>query len=246
MSDIAYLVLMLDGPLQSWGFASRFERRTTGLHPTKSGVIGLLCAAMGLAKGSPEEHEVLPEFSASMMTSIVIPRKSPSGDGVLPLLRLEDYHTVGDTRRASGKMNPDAVLTRREYLLDARFGVILQGPRDVLERAAAALDDPIWGVWLGRKNCIPAEPVNRGLFEAKEQAVHELIGERSIEEFTYVAEVTEFNEGTDSLNDQPVSFGDGTSSGVDRRRFALRRIVLRPASKLPDIGGGDSSRLVTS
>jgi CRISPR system Cascade subunit CasD len=237
---------MLDGPFQSWGFASRFERRTTSLHPTKSGVIGLLCAAMGLAKGSPEESEVLPEFSASLMTSIVIPRKLRSGDGVLLLLRLEDYQTVGDTRRASGKMNPDAVVTRREYLLDARFGVVLEGPRDVLERAAKALNDPVWGVWLGRKNCIPAEPVNRGLFEAREQAVRELIGERSIEEFTYVAEVTDFSEGTDSLNDQPISYGDGTSSGVDTRRFALRRIALRPASKLPDNSGEDSTGLVTS
>jgi len=47
-----YLALMLDAPLQSWGFASRFQRRTTGLHPTKSGIAGLLCAALGVAKGS--------------------------------------------------------------------------------------------------------------------------------------------------------------------------------------------------
>ncbi len=63
MSDTAYLALLLDGPLQSWGFASRFQRRTTGLHPTKSGVIGLICAAMGLAKGSPEERATLPELA---------------------------------------------------------------------------------------------------------------------------------------------------------------------------------------
>lgn len=56
MSDTSYLALLLDAPLQSWGFASRFERRTTALHPTKSGIIGLICAAMGLAKGSAEEH----------------------------------------------------------------------------------------------------------------------------------------------------------------------------------------------
>ena len=62
-SDTAYLALLLDGPLQSWGFASRFQRRTTGLHPTKSGVVGLICAAMGLAKGSPEEHVTLPDLA---------------------------------------------------------------------------------------------------------------------------------------------------------------------------------------
>jgi len=61
MSDTASLALLLDGPLQSWGLASRFQRRTTGLYPTKSGVIGLLSAAMGLAKGSPEEAEWLPK-----------------------------------------------------------------------------------------------------------------------------------------------------------------------------------------
>ena len=47
MSDTAYLALLLDAPLQSWGFASRFQRRTTGLHPTKSGVIGLICCRDG-------------------------------------------------------------------------------------------------------------------------------------------------------------------------------------------------------
>ena len=56
MSDAAYLAILLDGPLQSWGFASRFQRRTTALHPTKSGVIGLISAAMGLAKGSAAER----------------------------------------------------------------------------------------------------------------------------------------------------------------------------------------------
>ena len=59
-AETAYLALLLDGPLQSWGFASRFQRRTTGLHPTKSGVLGLICAAMGLAKGSREEQRTLP------------------------------------------------------------------------------------------------------------------------------------------------------------------------------------------
>jgi CRISPR system Cascade subunit CasD len=79
------------------------------------------------------------------------------------------------TRRASGALNKDAVVTRRQYLLDARFGVILAGDRSVLERAAAALQNPVWGVWFGRKSCIPAEPVYRGLFDTELQAQRELI-----------------------------------------------------------------------
>jgi CRISPR system Cascade subunit CasD len=228
MSDIAYLALMLDGPLQSWGFASRFERRTTGLHPTKSAIVGLICAALGLPKGSLEQREFLPEMAASKMTTIAIPRELQPNGRTLPVLRLEDFHTVLGTRRASGKMNPDAVVTRREYLLDARFGVILEASRRLLERTAAALDDPVWGIWLGRKNCVPAEPIGRGLYDTEAQAVHALIGDRSIDEFTIVTEVSGFAEGTDTLSDQPVSFGDDSSSGSDKRRFAVRRVALKP------------------
>jgi CRISPR system Cascade subunit CasD len=227
MSDAAYLALLLDGPLQSWGFASRFQRRTTALHPTKSGVIGLISAAMGLAKGSAAERAMLPELAKLQMSSIAIPR-DVGADGPRPVLRLEDYHTVLDTRRASSALNRDAVVTHRQYLLDARFGVILAGDRSVLERTAAALQNPVWGVWLGRKSCIPAEPVYRGLFDTELQAQRELVCNRSIESFTTVTEVKDFAEGTDSISDQPVSFGDASSSGPDKRLFAVRRIAVRP------------------
>src|SRR5437764_4906699 len=150
-TDTAYLALLLDAPLHSWGFGSRFQRRTTGLHPSKSGVIGLICAAMGLAKGSGPEAETLPQLAALKMTSIAMPRYA--------IQRIEDFHTVLKTRRASGSMNPDPVVTRRQYLVDACFGVILNGNRVLLERVASALQDPVWGVWLGRESCIPARPL---------------------------------------------------------------------------------------
>jgi CRISPR system Cascade subunit CasD len=236
-TEVAYLALVLDGPLQSWGFASRFQRRTTGLHPTKSGLVGIMCAAMGLGKGSPEEREMLPHLAALGMTSVAIPR-SP-GNSKAPevaVRRLEDYHTVLETRLASGKPNPDAVVTRRQYLLDARFGIILQGDRDLLERAATALQDPTWGVWLGRKCCIPAAPVLVGLHESQEAAwraiseVCKLKEEAPMEDFTTVVEVHQFADGTDSINDQPVSFGDGSSSAPDKRQFATRRIAVKPGT----------------
>jgi CRISPR system Cascade subunit CasD len=229
MSDKAFLALMLNGPLQSWGFASRFERRTTGLHPTKSGVAGMICAAMGLVKGSPRERSVLDKLAASPMTSVSIPRRGTRGE-MLPLLRLNDYHTVLGTRLASGKSNLNAVLTRREYLLDARFGVVIEGQRPLLEQADSALRDPVWGLWLGRKSCIPGEPVSRGVFASEPEALLVLIGERNIGDYTTVREVRGFEEGSDSLNDQPISFGDAASSGVEGRTFGVRRILLTPGA----------------
>jgi CRISPR system Cascade subunit CasD len=222
-ADTVYLALLLDAPLQSWGFASRFQRRTTGLHPTKSGVIGLVCAAMGVAKGTDTEREALPLLAALRMTSIAIPRYD--------VRRLEDFHTVLNTRRASGKMNDDPVVTRRQYLADARFGIIFAGDRTLLERVARALRDPVWGIWFGRKSCIPAEPVCRGLFDQRLEAERELVGDVPIERFTRVEEVADFAAGTDSYNDQPLSFGRGDSSS-EGRAFTVRRIALIPGRSL--------------
>ncbi|MEV6973738.1 type I-E CRISPR-associated protein Cas5/CasD [Kitasatospora sp. NPDC093806] len=43
----AVLLLRLAAPLQAWGAGSRFDRRGTQPHPTKSGVVGLAAAALG-------------------------------------------------------------------------------------------------------------------------------------------------------------------------------------------------------
>lgn len=42
------LLLRLAGPMQSWGTTSRFDQRDTGKEPSKSGVIGMLAAALGI------------------------------------------------------------------------------------------------------------------------------------------------------------------------------------------------------
>ena len=60
--DTAWLALSLAGPLQSWGFEDRFNRRKTGLLPTRSGVIGLCCAALGAGRGTAEEQSWLERF----------------------------------------------------------------------------------------------------------------------------------------------------------------------------------------
>jgi CRISPR system Cascade subunit CasD len=235
-----YLALMLDAPLQSWGFASRFQRRTTGLHPTKSGVVGLLCAALGAAKGSPAEREWLPKLAGLRMTVVTIPRRTvPAANRTqpedLPLRRLEDFHTVLNTRRASGAPNNDPVVTHRQYLLDARFGVLLAGELEVLNHVADALRDPVWGVWLGRKCCLPAAPLYRAGPCDEATAWHALIGDAPCEQFSRVEEVTRFEDGTDSISDQPLSFGTADSSGPEGRRFTPRRVLrLVPKSQIPN------------
>lgn len=221
-SEPAYLALMLDAPMQSWGFSSRFQRRTTGLHPTKCGVIGMICAAMGLAKGSPEEKEELTKLVKLTLTTIVIPRKRKNPwseeERELPVLRLEDFHTVLGTRAASGGIKKDAVITHRQYLLDAKFGVILKGERILLDRIADHLKNPTWGIWFGRKNCIPAEPVCRGIFDTEVAAQRVLVGNAETKSFTTITDAGSFADGNDTWSDAPPVSYDGM------RPWPVRRI----------------------
>jgi CRISPR system Cascade subunit CasD len=204
---------------------------------------------MGLPKDSQQESEILPKLAGLKMTSIVVPRRRQSPwEGTpeeLPVRRMEDFHTVGGgyekeaqrqfiPRKASGGPCDNPTVSRREYLLDARFGVILKGDHALLEQVAAALKDPVWGLWFGRKSCIPAESVFVALSQSQEEARKAVLRACRLDEglpletFTTVTEVDRFVEGTDSVADQPVSFGDGTSSGPDKRQFAVRRVKVQP------------------
>jgi CRISPR system Cascade subunit CasD len=210
-----YLALRLDGPMQSWGFDSQFNRRNTGLMPTKSAIAGICCAALGYPRGSEEEKKFLLAFVSVRMTAIAIPRKDSKK--TLAVRRLQDYHTVQNTKKADGSIK-DTHITYRQYLTDAAFGVVLVGEGAFLERIAVALEHPKWGIWLGRKSCIPSAPVLAGLRDNREDALRLLIGGEPIESFTRQEEVEDFSEGRDSLPDQPISFD------VERRAFSPRRV----------------------
>lgn len=218
MSEQSYLALMLDAPLMSFGFASRFQRRTTGLHPTRSAILGIICAAQGFDKGSDAERDCLARLQSVRMIMLTIRRQPDKSRPPLEIRRLEDYHVTGGgydkkthalniPRKASGGPSDHPTLSWRQYLLDARFGVILAGPRCELEAIAEALRNPRWGVWFGRKNCIPAAPIVRGdvvtgINEA--MAALELAGR--LDEFTRVEDAASFADGTDTLMDDPVNF----------------------------------------
>lgn len=59
---MAVLLLRLAGPMQAWGVRSRFTVRSTELAPTKSGVIGMLAAAVGRRRTDPIEDLIKLRF----------------------------------------------------------------------------------------------------------------------------------------------------------------------------------------
>jgi len=65
MSDVPDTIfLRLEGPLQAWGDNSKFVIRRTMEAPTKSGVIGLICCAMGVRRGEASVYPIPERFVA--------------------------------------------------------------------------------------------------------------------------------------------------------------------------------------
>lgn len=160
------LLMRLEGPMQSWGVQSRFGMRETGLEPSKSGVVGLLCAALGKPRHDEEtETADYPTLSrlANLRMGVRVDRA-----GVM----LRDYHTIGGKHRrdeqgygimqANRKLG-STVVSERFYLADACFLVGLEArtaeDKVWLLHLHEKLRRPHWQLCLGRKAFVPSAPV---------------------------------------------------------------------------------------
>lgn len=147
------LLLRLVGPMQSWGTTSRFDQRDTGKEPSKSGVVGLLAAALGI------DREEWPDLEPLTRLTMGVRHDRPG-------VPKRDYQTAGcaaaDTIiKADGKQAKDGgVVSQRFYLADACFLVGLEGKEvTLLKKIHAALQNPFWTLALGRKSYVPSELV---------------------------------------------------------------------------------------
>ena len=142
---MATLLLRLAAPLQAWGVDSKFETRKTNREPTKSGVIGLLAAALGLRR---DESEGLARLTG-LRFGVRVER-----EGQL----LVDYHT------AKTQDEKTSYVTYRHYLQDAVFLAGLESEdAALLQQLQDALQHPAFPLYLGRRSCPPALPLCLGL-----------------------------------------------------------------------------------
>lgn len=155
---MATLLLRLAAPLQSWGADSKFEVRKTNREPTKSGVLGLLAAALGYRR---DEDQAVQRLNA-LRFAVRVDR-----EGEL----LVDFHTAGspspeEVRRArkAGKAPGAPYVSRRFYLSDAVFLVGLEDEEEAfLQELQAALTHPAFPLFLGRRSCPPTLPLCLGI-----------------------------------------------------------------------------------
>lgn len=141
------LLLRLVGPMQSWGTTSRFDQRDTGKEPSKSGVIGLLAAALGIDREDWKGLKPLTRLSMGVRHD-------------RPGLPKRDYQTAQNIISADRSKIHATAVTTRDYLADAAFLVALEGDdRALLQEAHGKLKDPTWPLALGRKSYVPSESI---------------------------------------------------------------------------------------
>lgn len=166
-----YLTFRLYGPMVSWGEIAVGEARHTARYPGKSAICGLLAAALGIERTEESQHQSLTE-------------------GYLQAIKMEttghllkDYHTAQApdssgkfryrTRRdelVHGRDRLGTILSSREYRTDSQAIVALceqEGAPYTLGALQQALLSPIFQLYLGRKSCPLAAPLDPQLIDAE-------------------------------------------------------------------------------
>lgn len=176
-----YLVFQLHGWLAAWGDIAVGETRPSDFIPSKSAILGLVAAALGIhrpdtlideqdRRDCEQEHRALAE-GYGMAVKLTMPG-----------LPLTDYHTaqvpssgkgrnkkVFATRRDELTWMPrhelNTILSRRDYRQDTFAGIALWSRKSApypLQTLSHRLQHPEFPLYLGRKSCplaLPLDPV---------------------------------------------------------------------------------------
>lgn len=169
-----FCLINLYGPMAAYGGIAVGEMRPSWQKPSRSAVIGIIGAALGIRRDEEETHNMMQNgygFSVMVLKSGII---------------MQDFHTIQAPHSSSLKKqshvftrrdemnlgNPETVLSRREYLYDhmAISGIWIKDKEAApfsLKEIQYALQNPVFCLYLGRKSCPPALPVHARLVEAE-------------------------------------------------------------------------------
>lgn len=234
MND-SYLLLWLEAPLQSWGHDSKFGRRDSLDFPTKSGVFGLLCCALGAGGKQTERLARWADCDMQIQAYVLKDRKGK------PLSReplMRDFQMVGSgydnkdpwqnlliPKTSEGKkaVGGGTKITYRYYLQDMAFAVALSGSKEELLELENALHNPVWDIYLGRKNCVPTEFIAQGIHNTAEQALSAggQLAESKKRWRAFTVLQGEHEGDVVTLNDVPLQFGE-------HKLYRDRRVTVLP------------------
>ncbi len=205
------VLIRLEGPLQAWSTQIKLGIRDTDQEPSKSGVLGLVGSALGMARDDEARLADLRELRLAVRVD---------RQGSL----LHDYHTAGGGRFRGDRYlvfgAKDCVPSHRYYLQDASFVAALAGDALLVRSIGDALQSPRWPLFLGRRACVPSVPPFAGFGEGDAAAaVRDAPPAERIDPgpLRAVVEVEPAEDG-EARYDVPLSFAEGN------RRYGLRYV----------------------
>ncbi len=211
-----YLVFHLYGPMAAWGDIAVGEYRPSFAHPSKSAIVGLLAAALGIRRNEEERQKTLAEACTFAVRV----------DAMGNLLR--DYHTIQvpssgtgrnrrtfHTRKAElAESDLNTILSSRDYRCDAVYTVAITLREDStcsVKDLADALRKPVFTLYLGRKSCPLAFPLSPLVISAE-----------SVKEAISKAPVPEELHGLIQEQSSLV-YWEGEQGGYEREQVITRR-----------------------
>ena len=163
-----HLVFVLSAPMAAFGTYAGHERRGSDLAPPRSAILGLLGAALGIDRTDAEGQTELRRYRTAVRP---LTESAP----------LRDYHTVqtvpGKIKRPNGRRaaieaighDINTTITIRDYRTDVAVAIAVWG-EDVLRwplpHVAMALRCPAFVLYLGRKSCPLAAPLDPRILRA--------------------------------------------------------------------------------
>lgn len=188
-----FLVFPIYAPMASWGDVAVGEYRPSYGYPSRSAVLGMVAAALGVKREDEAAHA---QIAKELAVAVAV-----YSEGSL----LRDYHTAQSVSTSHLKKRPHrtrsdelavakddlhTILSTRDYRQDAVSLVFLyhriDGPQRALEDIAAAIERPRFALFAGRKACPLALPLAPSVVEADD----------------LMAALAESGEQTERLRDQ--------------------------------------------
>lgn len=165
-----FLTLTLHGPMAAWGGVAVGEQRPSETHPTKSAMLGMLGAALGIRRDDEDALQALASayhFGVRVDASGALLRDYHTAQ-VPPARRKVVYLTRRDELQADGLYT---ILSQRDYRMEALYTVALWQAESnapyTLQALAEALRTPTFVLYLGRKSCPPSLPLAPGIVTAE-------------------------------------------------------------------------------
>jgi len=163
-----FLIIILQGAMQAWGGHTYEDYRPSLIFPTRSAIVGLLGACVGIERADINALKALDKsFQLTVRANKrkIAQREKSAVKPPISMQKITDFHTVQHARKVDGKPRPEAIVSRREYLCDAEFTLALEFTEKAdydLERVKQAIQKPVYTPFLGRRSC----PIQSPLFEA--------------------------------------------------------------------------------